>query len=255
MPTANTSNLVSVAPVLALQGTQSQIPAGTVVPWSIYLFTAFGNQSPQSLTPVDVVLSVANGGMATFNGQISSNSICTNTTCSSSVSTGLMLNGGTFVLNAANTYLGATTVNSGATLVVTGSIPANSAGVTVNADGTLSGTGSVPATTINAGGMLAPGVYAPGLLPSAIGNLSVNGSLALASTAIYLIQVSPTSASMTNVAGSASVGGAVSLIANPGSYSLGSKYTLLTTTGGPVTGTFAGSASSAAASVPTSGRR
>jgi hypothetical protein len=239
VPTDKKSDLVSATPVLALQGTQSQIPAGSVVNWSIYLFTAFGNQSQQSLTPTDVVLSVEPGGVATFSGQISSDAICTDTTCSNSVSTGLMLNSGTLVLtNANNTYLGATTVNSGATLAVTGSI-ASSSGVSVNSGGTLTGTGSVPTTTINAGAMLAPGVFAPGL-PTAIGNLSVNGSLALASAAIYLIQVSPTSASMTNVSGGASVGGTVNRIANPGSYSLGSKYTLLTTTGGPVTGTFAG---------------
>jgi autotransporter-associated beta strand protein len=174
--------------------------------------------------------------MVTFSQPISSDLIAN---CTGNCSTGLMLNQGTFVLSAPNTYLGLTTVNSGASLVVTGSIPANSAGVTVNDGGILSGTGVVPATTINAGGTLAPGVFAPGL-PTAIGNLSVNGSLALASTAIYLIQVSPTSASMTNVSGSASVGGTVNLVASPGSYSLGSKYTLLTTTGGPVTGTFSG---------------
>ena len=163
--------------MLALQGTQSQIPAGSVVNWSIYLFTAFGNQSQQSLTPTDVVLSVEPGGVATFSGQISSDAICTDTTCSNSVSTGLMLNSGTLVLtNANNTYLGATTVNSGATLAVTGSI-ASSSGVSVNSGGTLTGTGSVPTTTINAGAMLAPGVFAPGL-PTAIGNLNVNGSLA-----------------------------------------------------------------------------
>ncbi len=262
-PDATNGPLV-VSPTLALQGGTAQAPitiaGGTVVSWPVFLFTGIGATNTNGATDtattytncyagnpgtgsqgntagcaaVDVVLSTP--GVVTFSQPIASDTI---QNCTGYCSTGLALNGGTFVLSADNTYLGATTVNSNATLVVTGSIAANSAGVTVNSSGTLSGTGSVPATTINAGGMLAPGVFAPGL-PNAIGNLSVNGSLALASTAIYLIQVSPTSASMTNVSSGASVGGTVNLIANPGSYSLGSKYTLLTTTGGPVTGTFAG---------------
>src|SRR5262249_53961618 len=38
------SGLVSVTPVLALQGTQQPIPAGTIVPWPVYLFTSNGGQ-------------------------------------------------------------------------------------------------------------------------------------------------------------------------------------------------------------------
>jgi hypothetical protein len=62
----------------------------------------------------------------------------------------------------------------------------------------------------------------------------------LASAAIYLIEVSPTAASKANVAGSASVGGTVDVVATGGSYTRGTKYTILTATGGPVTGTFSG---------------
>ena len=139
--------LVSVTPVLAVQGTQSQIPAATVVPWPIYLYTAIGNQQNQNLAPVDVVLSVAPGSTATFNGAISSDTICTNTTCSTGFSTGLVLNSGTLVLNALNTYTGKTTVRSGATLTVNGSI-ASSSGLTIEPGGVVNGTGTLPTNTI-----------------------------------------------------------------------------------------------------------
>jgi hypothetical protein len=115
VPISNASapaGLVSVTPVLALQGTQQPIPDGTIVPWSVYLFTSTGQQTAQISAPVDVVLSVENGGTATFNGPISSDTICTNSNCSTSLSTGLVLSSGTFVLNnAINTYAGATTVH------------------------------------------------------------------------------------------------------------------------------------------------
>jgi autotransporter-associated beta strand protein len=138
---------VSVTSVLALQGTQPagqppQIPGGTV-PWPIYLFTAIGNQNSQNLAPVDVVLSVASGSTATFSGAISSDTICTNTNCSPGLSTGLVLNSGTLVLGGQNTYTGLTTVQSGATLTVNGSI-ASSLGLTIEPGGTVNGTGTLP---------------------------------------------------------------------------------------------------------------
>jgi outer membrane autotransporter protein len=139
---------------------------------------------------------------------------------------------GTQTLTGINTYTGPTTV-SGGTLAVLGSI-ASSSGVTVGSGATLAGTGTVPGVTINAGGTFAPG------LPPTIGGISVNGSLAMASTAIYLIQVSPTTASKANVSGSASIGGTVDVVTTGGSYKAFTKYTILTTTGGPVTGTFSG---------------
>jgi hypothetical protein len=133
-----------------------------------------------------------------------------------------------------NTYTGITTVNAG-TLSVTGDI-STSSGVTVNTGGTLNGTGSVSGVTVNNGGTLAPG------LPPAIGALSIKGSLLLASAATYMVTVSPAGASsISNITGIASLGGTLAVTALPGSYSFGTKYTLLTTTGaGLVTGTFTG---------------
>jgi autotransporter-associated beta strand protein/T5SS/PEP-CTERM-associated repeat protein len=140
------------------------------------------------------------------------------------------LGSGTLTLSGISTYTGATTVNGG-TLSVTGDI-SSSSGVTVNSGAMLNGTGIVPNVTVNDGGTLAPG-----LSPSQI---TINGNLGMASAAIYLIQISPTAASKANVSGSANVGGTVDVLAGPGNYTPGTRYTILTTTGGPVTGTFAG---------------
>jgi autotransporter-associated beta strand protein/T5SS/PEP-CTERM-associated repeat protein len=137
---------------------------------------------------------------------------------------------GTLILSGISSYTGATTVNGGI-LSVTGDI-SSSSGVTVNSGGTLNGTGIVPNVTVNDGGILAPG-----LSPSQI---TISGNLGMASAAIYLIQISPTTASKANVSGSANIGGTVDVFAGPGNYTPGTKYTILTTTGGPVTGTFSG---------------
>jgi autotransporter-associated beta strand protein/T5SS/PEP-CTERM-associated repeat protein len=146
---------------------------------------------------------------------------------------------GTLILSGINTYTGATTVNGG-TLTVTGDI-SSSSGVTVNSGATLNGTGIVSSVTVNNGGTLAPG-----LSPSQI---TIQGNLGMASAAIYLIQISPTTASKANVSGSANIGGAVNVVAGPGSYTPGTKYTILTTTGGQVTGTFSGASLVGAANV------
>jgi hypothetical protein len=78
----------------------------------------------------------------------------------------------------------------------------------------------------------------PGL-PGSIGTLTIKGNLVLSTAAAYLVQVSPTAASLTNVTGSASLGGTVSAITTGGNYTIGQKYTLLTATGG-ISGTFSG---------------
>jgi outer membrane autotransporter protein len=217
-------NLVSVTPVLALQGTQQPIPAGTVVPWPVYLFTTTGNQ--QISAPVDVVLSVENGGTATFNGPISSDTICTMTTCSTGLSTGLVLSQGTFVLNAMNTYAGATTVNSGAAFIVNGSIAASS-GLTVDQGGAVGGTGILPTTTIN--GTLSPG-YTIGGTP-VIGTITVSGNLAFGPSGMYSVLLSPTASSSTNVTGTASLAGTVSATFSSDTYKRKS-YTILHADGG-----------------------
>ena len=140
---------------------------------------------------------------------------------------GVQQNGvGTTILTAANSYAGATTVNSG-TLSVNGSI-VNSA-LTVNAGGTLGGNGTVGTTTIN-GGTLAPG--------NSIGTLSVQGNLVLTAAAAYIVEVSPAQADRTNVTGTAALAGSVQAVFGPGSY-VPRTYTILHADGG-LSGTFNG---------------
>jgi len=134
---------------------------------------------------------------------------------------------GTLVLTANNSYSGATTIDGG-TLIVNGSI-ANSP-VTVNAGGTLAGTGTVGTTTINGGGTFAPG--------NSPGTMTVAGNLAFQSGALYVVQVTPSTASSTNVtaAGSATLAGTVQAVFAPGSY-VTHRYTILSAAGGR-SGTF-----------------
>ena len=134
---------------------------------------------------------------------------------------------GTTILTANNTYTGATTINGGA-LIVNGSI-ASSSLTTVNSGAALLGSGTVGSTVINSGGFLVPGpVGTPG-------TMTVTGNLAFQSGALYVVQVNPTTASSTNVSGTASLAGTVGAIFAPGSYMVRS-YTILTS--GGRTGTF-----------------
>jgi autotransporter-associated beta strand protein len=126
---------------------------------------------------------------------------------------------GTVTFSGPNTYTGTTTVNAG-TLEVDGSI-ATSSLTTVNSGATLTGAGTLGTTQINAGAVLAPG------MPGSPGtSLAVSGNLAFQSGAIYLVQINPTSASSTNVSGTATLAGNVLAAFAPGSY-VHRQYTIL----------------------------
>ena len=84
---------------------------------------------------------------------------------------------------------------------------------------------------VSNGGTLSPGTGAPGAL-------AVMGNLTLAPGAIYIDNLDPSSASVTNVSGSASLNGSLVANAAAGTYGLGQRYTLLTASGG-VSGSFA----------------
>jgi subtilase-type serine protease len=73
--------------------------------------------------------------------------------------------------------------------------------VTVANGGTLAGTGAVASTTVASGGILQPGTGGQG-------KLQINGSLAFQSGALYLIQVTSSTSSSTNVTGTATLTGA-----------------------------------------------
>jgi autotransporter-associated beta strand protein len=138
--------------------------------------------------------------------------------------------GTTFVLGT-NTYTGPTAVNGGI-LDVIGSIT----DPTVNAGGLLMGTGQVGATQVNSGGIFAPGNGTPGT------SMTVNGNLAFASGALYLVAVNPTTSSFANVTGTAALAGNVLAAFSPGAYAV-NQYTILKSAGLGGT-TFAGATAS-----------
>lgn len=133
--------------------------------------------------------------------------------------------GNTILGNNFSAFTGVTNVTGGR-LAVNGSL----AGSTVTVSGgTLGGTGTVGSTTVN-GGTLAPG--------NSIGTLAVQGNLAFTSAGHYSVEVSPTAADLTNVTGTATLGGAtVNASFGPGSY-VAKQYTIVNAAGG-VSGIFA----------------
>jgi uncharacterized protein with beta-barrel porin domain len=97
--------------------------------------------------------------------------------------------------------------------------------------GTLMGIGKVGATQINSGGIFAPGSGTAG------SSMTVSGSLAFASGALYVVQINPSTASFANVTGMASLAGTVQ-VAVTGGASLTQKYDILHA--GGLVGTFSG---------------
>ena len=138
----------------------------------------------------------------------------------------------------ANNFTGINQVN-----VNSGTVVLNGSNVASHFDvngGTLAGTGILdPLTvTVHSGATLQPGM--PGI---AGGKLSIVGSLAFQSAAVYLVTINGASASYTSVTGTAALGGAQVSIANGSKVIAGQKYTILADTGGGLGGsnTFAGS--------------
>jgi len=133
---------------------------------------------------------------------------------------------GTLTLAGTNSYTGATVV-AGGTLSVTGDI-SSSSGVVVNPGGMLAGTGTVPGVLV-VGGTLMPG--------QSVGTLNVRGNLVFTSAVTYLININATTASLTNVTGTAVLGGATVQVVDDKDITKRQVYTLLTATGG-ISGTF-----------------
>jgi autotransporter-associated beta strand protein len=176
-------------------------------------------------------LTVGGNNLSTqVSGKISDAVTCFGFVCTATGGSIVKVGTGTLTLSGVNTYTGTTTINGGA-LEVDGSIASSSA-TTVNSGAALIGTGTVSGTQINAGG-----IFAPGMAGAAGTSMSVAGNLALVSGALYVIQINPSTASFANVTGTATLGGAtVNAIYANGSY-VAKQYTILSAAGG-ISGVF-----------------
>ena len=148
---------------------------------------------------------------------------------------GIMLNGGGIVqLTGANTYTGPTAVNGG-TLLLNGSIASFT--VTVATNATLAGNGTVlgGVTTLQAGGRLSPGA-------NAIGRLTLNSELTLASGSTNLFEISKTGGVRTNdlvsLSGALNLGGTL-VVTNIGPDALAGGDSFKLFSAGSWTGNFA----------------
>ena len=143
--------------------------------------------------------------------------------------------GNTFTYANNFTGINQVNVNSG-TLVLTGNNAATA--MTVSNGGTLAGTGTIAsALSIANGSMLLPGT--PGTAGT---TLHVTGTVTFASGAVYLDTINGGTASKTAITGTATLGGATVQLASGSAVTIGTKYTILTDTGGGLGGanTFAG---------------
>lgn len=154
----------------------------------------------------------------------------------------LRLTGGSWTLTGTQTYAEGTTIESGATAIVEGSL---GSAVTILSGGTLAGTGTV--SSLDAAGTVSPG-------NGAIGTLSVSGDAAFQAGSTYAVRVNAGgAASLLAVSGALTInGGTVSVLAAAGSYDWRTAYTIATASGG-VTGRFDGVSSDLAFLTPTLG--
>ena len=165
-------------------------------------------------------------GNITNNGVWTGNVLSNTATINNNLTwTGTIANAGAFNNNAGATVSGLLT-NTAGTTTNNGAL---NGGANVSG-GTLTGTGSVTNLTVS-GGTLAPGNGTPGT------SMTISGNLAFQSGAQYLVQVNPTTASLANVGGTASLNGTAAAVYLAGNY-VSKKYTILTAAGG-VSGTFA----------------
>ena len=144
------------------------------------------------------------------------------------------LGGGTFTYASPYGFTAVNQVN-----VNSGTVILNGVNDATNVDvngGTLAGTGSIdPLTmTIHNGAVFAPGT--PGTPGT---SMSITGTLAFQSGALYRIYLNPATTSFADVTGAASLAGTVNAVFSPGSY-VQRQYTILTTTLGLGGTTFAG---------------
>ncbi len=166
--------------------------------------------------------SIINQSAGIFNvtGALTGNGFLNNNNTAQLAVSGGDLTGITALRNNSTVAVG---INIAATRTLSANTITNASGATINDDGTLialtsfssagtvTGTGSiVGATTFTSGGTFAPGNGTPG------SSMTVTGSLAFQSGAIYLVNVDAATASHANVTGTASLAGTVTTVVTGG---------------------------------------
>ena len=148
---------------------------------------------------------------------------------------------GTLILAGVNTYTGPTEVAAG-TLDVAGSLVSS---VSVDPGAKLTGNGSTGDLTIANGATIAPG-------GDALGTLTVNGNISIASGASYQVNATDTGNSdLIHATGTATLGGSSVLALAAGSnWAASTRYTIVTADNG-VNGTFGTASSNFAFLTPT----
>ena len=125
-------------------------------------------------------------------------------------------NSGTATLSGNSAaFTGTTTINGG-TLSVTGTLGGT---VVIAPSGTLKGTGTVGSVQNN-------GTASPG---TSIGTLTINGNYNPSPSAVSQVEINPQGqSSLFNVTGTATLNGTLNVVIDPGKYSKGATYTILT---------------------------
>ncbi len=150
------------------------------------------------------------------------------------------LGGGELILAGVNSYSGATRVEQGL-LTVDGRLTRS--GLTVFNGGTVGGNGTIASLVATSGGIVSPGSA------GAIGTLSVAGAATLGTGSQLLIDIGASGTSDRLVAGSAALGGTLTLRPVDRLPRYGDSYTVVTA-GGGITGTFADATSFSAILFP-----
>jgi autotransporter-associated beta strand protein len=250
--TGNTWGATNIVSGTLMLGINSALPSATVVTmgqggnYTATLDLNGKNQTIAGLTETSGntgganALTVTNtGAAATLTINNSSNyqydSLITNgTNALNIVKTG----SGTLTLSNDNTYTGTTTINGGTLNITNTSGSATGTGaITVGSGGTLGGTGEATgAVTVQSGGTLSPGT-------SGVGQLKINGNLAMNSGSTFSVTVSGPAADRVFDTGTVNLGSAtlsVTVLITPVP---GQTYTIIDNDAADaITGTFNGQA-------------
>ncbi|WP_178131204.1 autotransporter-associated beta strand repeat-containing protein, partial [Reyranella sp. CPCC 100927] len=230
---------------LTLNGSNTYTGATTVAAGTLTLGAA-GSIAPSSAVTVaaGATLATTGGGSHTVRNlagaagaTVSLDSALTVDTATATAFDGTITGSGSLIKSGASTWtFGGSASHTGGTAINAGILRANGTlggSVTVNAGGTLGGTGTVGGIVANNGGTVSPG--------SSIGTLNVAGNVSFAPGSTYEVEIEPAGTSdRLNATGTATLsGGTVSVIKAAGSYTSGTRYTILTANAG-VSGTFDG---------------